>query len=270
MKKVGAVVAFLLLITVFACSKQEETKKKEEKIQETTQKIDPNKTVVAKVNGTPIYKEDLPAGMPIEKAIEKELLLIEAKRRGLDQIYKEDLENLVKNTLATKVKGQIITEYMRKHPITQEEIEEYYEKNKGKYLYLKVLDISTNDKQLAEEIKSKLEAPNADIEEIKKQYADKEVKFEEKNFSKTFNQHFDSFEKGTVSRMVEGKKGKFHIYRIVEVKEPPNKKVVFSVINTELKRQRYQKAIEEIINRMKLDPSIKIEIVEKKNEEENN
>jgi len=111
-----------------------------------------DKTVVAKVNDTPIYKYQLEKSLanPLREAIVKEVLLQEAIKKGYRKgdFSKADLEDpKVKSKLITSnhaavqlLRAEIISNVNVNKKVTDKEINDYYNKNINKYTYVSTLN----------------------------------------------------------------------------------------------------------------------------------
>ena len=162
MRKVFPLLLLIALINV-SCTqseKKEEAKKDAAKTEATTadkQENGTGKKVVARVNGKPIYEEDL-QGRPLRMVINEEILYQEGLKKGLDKRFQGEIDVYKKRIIAETVKRELLIGLPKAKEIevTNEQIKNYYEKHPDKYTFISVKEISLPDKSTAEEVRKKL------------------------------------------------------------------------------------------------------------------
>ena len=267
----GMILILLIFTLPFGCKQKEEPKQPDDATKETpfpqskeensapSEGLSPDKRVVATVNGRPIYEEDL-KGKNLQYVIIDEILYEVALKQGLDKEYEDEVQRYKKNILINAVKRDISTKLPDKKIPTDEEIEEYYKENERKYSSVKAQMIEVNAEDTAEEIQKKAKE-GEDIEKIASEYPDSKVLVKSKPINLTIdkNDYFDSLKIGEVSKVVP-EKGKFVIYKIVDIKKLPLSQVKPSIAFALVALQRSQ-AFEELAENLKNEYDIKVEIV---------
>ncbi|MGH7889317.1 MAG: hypothetical protein ACRENF_02050 [Thermodesulfobacteriota bacterium] len=267
MKRLFSLILFSILV-FSACS---QTEKKDEAKTESqsaakqeAQSEQADKTILARVNGNPIYKEDL-NGRRLGGAIRDEILYQEGVKQGLDKKFAKDFENYKKRLVVEAVKKDLL-QNIAKQEATDEEIEEQYKKNIDKYTFLSLTEISTGDKNTTEEIRKKL-VDGANPNQIAADYTKSGAKVSPANFGfmKKYNDIFEKKEAGQVSKVIE-EDGLFKVFVITNVRSIPLLKAKKSLQYNVMAKKR-GKIIHDLIEKMKKENNITVEIV-KGNEEE--
>jgi|GEM_PF-1092851 len=245
-------------------AKNEEKQTREEKTTSQTKASvgkGEGKTVVAYVNGRPIYKEDL-RGRSLQDAIDLEILYEEGLRRGLDKELEDKIEDFKKRQIVTTLQREILKNVkVSPSEITEKEIEEYYNQNKDKYRYLVLKEIVTDDKSIAEDIQKRA-LNGEDLEKIASEYsqAGKKVTVRDVRNPRKYNKVFSGNEIGSVSQIIEEGE-EFKILKLVNVKEIPLSKAKQAIKYNLVARKRAD-AIHEFAEKVKKEHKIKVEILE--------
>lgn len=228
--------------------------------QDESASVDESKTVVAKVNGVPIYREDL-RGFDIQKAVQKELLYQYGKKQGyLDDRIKERVENFEKSLVISKVKIDAIKDYMALNPVTPEELDQEYKKDKEEFVYLKLNEVEVSDKATAEKI-HKEASEGASLKDLAAKYGDS-VKFQEMDRStKRFNRFFTDLEVGAVSELISNQ-DKYYIYKVEETNQLPTPDVKRR-LRLEKEAEKKRKAINNLVEKIKQTGEFKVEMMNK-------
>lgn len=267
MKRLFGLVLFSALV-FSACS---QTEKKEEARTEgqaaskqEAQSEQEGKTLLARVNGNPIYKEDL-NGKSLKGAIRDEILYQEGLKQGLDKKFEKDVENYKRRIVVEAVKNDLL-QNIAKQEVTDEEIEEQYNRNLDKYTFLSLTEVSAGDKNTAEEIRKKL-IEGADVNQIASEYAKSGIKISPANFGfvKKYNNLFQKKEPGQISKVVE-ENGQFKVFTIMDVRSIPFVKAQKSLQYNVMARKR-GRIIDDLVEKIKKDNNITVEII-KGNEED--
>lgn len=265
MKKVFAFF-FLIVVSVSGCTqseKKEEVKpgtKTEEQAAtgEQPQSEQGDKKLLARVNGVPIYQEDL-QGRRLQGAIRDEILYQEGLKQGLDKKYEKDIENYKKRLIVESVKRDLLLNTAQQEASDQE-VEELYNKNRDKYTFLSLTELSTGDKNTAEEIRSKL-LEGAKPIQIASEYSKSGVKVKPTNLRlvKKYNELFEKKEPGQVSRIVE-EGDQFKIFIITDAKSIPLLKAKNAIQYNVMARKR-GKAVQDMVEKIKKENNIQVEIL---------
>ena len=248
----------LLLLFAWGCGKsekKEETEKASTTVKEVTKS---NKKIVARVNGRPVYEEDL-MGRHIKEVIVDEILYEEGLIRGLDKKFEERIERYRRSLIINELKTEIIKTIPKK--VDPKEIEGYYKENESRYKYLRVIEVSVEDKNLAEEIHQKA-LEGQDLEKIASDYTNsgKKVTVRDSGFRKNYHDIFGGKDIGSVSEVIQEGDG-FKILKLVEVREVPLSKLNQPIKSNLLAKKRAE-AIQEFTEKLKEENKIKVEIIE--------
>jgi hypothetical protein len=271
MKKLFTVM-FLSTLMALGCTqseKKEETKKdkSQQEIASKTAETQGEGKIVARVNGEPIYEEDL-RGRPLRSVINDEIIYQEGLRRGLDKKFERQVENFKKGIIVNSIKKEILVNLPKDQNVTDKEIENYYNKNKDKYTYLQMKQITVGDESLADEIHEKA-LEGEELEKIVSEYSNsgKKVHLEDVGFAdKRYNKLFDKKEVGSVSEVIQ-EGNQFKILKITSVKEIPLSKANNPIKYTILARRRGH-AVAEFAKKLKEENNVKVEILKGGEEED--
>lgn len=250
-----------------------------------TQEGSSEKTVVAEVNGEPIYLEDVeeiwnalpeayrvqfPGGIKdlLEQLIRETLLVQQAQKLGLEndpEVLKQ-LEQIKRQILVTEL---IKREILNKVQVTDEEIQQEYTSNPSLYTepeQVKAKHIMTSTKEKAEEVLQDLQSgkPFEDVAKEKSESPDAQQGGEmgylkkgdlDPNLEKVL---FD-LAPGKVSDVVETSYG-FHIFLVEEHLKPRLKELeeVKEEISNRLLPQKQQETFEKFIEDLKNQSEIVI------------
>jgi len=250
-----------------------------------TQEESSERTVVAEVNGEPIYLEDVeeiwnslpesyraqfPGGIKdlLEQLIRETLLVQQAQKLGLenDPTVLKQLEQIKRQILVTEL---IKREILNKVQVTDEEIQKEYTSNPSLYTepeQVKAKHIMTSTKEKAEEVLQELQSgkPFEDVAKEKSESPDAQQGGEmgylkkgdlDPNLEKVL---FD-LAPGKVSDVVETSYG-FHIFLVEEHLKPRLKELeeVKEEISNRLLPQKQQEAFEKFIEDLKNQSEIVI------------
>jgi len=219
-----------------------------------------DKTVIARVNGRPVYKEDL-RNRPVETVIDYEILYEAGLKKGLDKKVANAVEEYEKRLIVSMLQRDIVSNLPKDDVVSEEEIMEYYNNNKFRYALLGIKEITVEDKDLAQEVHKKA-LSGEDLDKIAADYSKsgKNVKADTSRFNRKYNNRFTKLEVGSVSEIIEDG-NTFKILKITEVKEIPFDKVKQAVKYT-LSAEKKAQAMHEYVEKMKNENNIKVEIIE--------
>jgi hypothetical protein len=218
--------------------------------------------VVARVNGTPIYKDDA-NDKTLQFAIAEEIIYQAGIKQGVDKEYEDKIKEFEKRVIIDATKEKIIENTGPSKDISEEEIERYYELNKDKYTHTRISEISFPDAYIGEEIRKKA-MEGEELQAIAASYPDVAVNVVDLGYNKQLAvTEFDKNEVGAVSEVVQKPNGTFRVLKIVEVKEIPlsasRKSIKFA-----LESIRKKEAIENYASKFASENNIEIEIVGQK------
>jgi len=240
-------------------SKTAELQKVEETSKSSEDKDDAKK-LLARVNGLPIYEEDL-RGRPLEYVIQTEILYDEALRRGLDKRY-ENIINDYKKTLLIREYKNDLTKSIDED-ISDEEVKEYYDRNKDSYTNVYVYELSTKDEELTNQLYKRVLA-GEDMNKIAYEFEAEEkgkVILKEFYLPNQYKNYLEKLEPGELSNVIKGR-NYYLIYKIINVKVKPLK-TVHSPITYRIIGEKKAKLIEQFAERIKDEQGIEVEILDK-------
>jgi len=265
----------LISFTFFGCknSEREFPETKEDKSSQTTelQKVeetskssqdkDDGKKLLARVNGTPIYEEDL-RGRSLEYVIQNEILYDEALRRGFDKRYDNIINDYIQITLTTALKNELYNTMSKN--VAEHEINDYYNANLDKYTNTYVYEVSTKDEELANDLHKRLiegDDPNNIVAEFSGNGKEEQVILKEFYLRIQNNDYFEKLEPGELSNVIKGR-NYYLIYKIIHTKVKPLQQVS-SPIKYKVNTERKAKLIEEFAEKIKGEQGIEVEILDK-------
>ena len=223
-----------------------------------------DKTVVAKVNDTPVYKYQLEKSLvnPLREAIVKKVLLQEAIKKGY---RKGDFSNA--DYEAPKIKGEFITnnhaavQTMEREilnnvnvnkKVTDKEVNEYYNENIDKYTYVATLKYTVDaDEQTSKKVRGML-VGGSSVSDIRDKYSDQGLKIsvEEKKMSNNpiILDNLDVVEVGAISKPIRFA-GKYDIYKVTGMKKVEINKIKSS-LKQNIKSLRKRDAIYNYVDKL--------------------
>lgn len=176
--------------------------------------------VVARVNGVPIYEDEL-NGLPVESLITDEILYQEGLSEGLEKKYQEKVIQYQMSLVVREVKDRILSNMPPDKEITEQELLDYYNSAKDlNYTNLRVEEINFTDKKLGDQI-LKMAKEGKDFNDILKELPPDvtettEVKVNQLGYDRKQNMFFEVKETGAVSNIVDKKDGTFSVLKIQE------------------------------------------------------
>lgn len=213
------------------------------------------KQIIARINGTPIYKEDL-RGRRLNDAIMNEIFYQEGLRKGVDKSVEDKIEQY-KRELVT---GIVRQEYLETLPdlkkVSDEEIESYYKDRLQEYEYVRIQEVTVTDKKVAEDImkRAKMGEDLAKIaEELSvpiKTTGIRSNQLAKKNI-------FSTTEVGSLSDIVKDG-GAYKIFRIIAIGNYPLGQFK-SVIIHNVRSQKRSQALQEYMDQIIKENNIKVE-----------
>jgi len=253
MRKLFPGLALLILFTL-GCERSEKV--------EEAKKAEPvsDKKIAARINGRPIYEEDL-RGIPLKDVIDYEILYEVGLKRGLDKEVEMQVEDYKKRLIVTTLQKEIVPNRPKEEVVSEEEIQEYYKQNVSKYKAMSFKEIIVEDKNLADQIQKRAMA-GEDFDQISSDLTKSglNVQVVDLRFNRRFNDKFSGKEIGSVSEVIkEG--NKFVILKLTEVKEFPLEKAKQAIKYAVALKKRAQ-ALHDYAEQAKKDNNITVEILE--------
>jgi foldase protein PrsA len=208
---------------MISCNSEKDSKQTKSAPPKDTSAQDAKSEVVFYINERPVTKGQS-YGANLDTAINNEIIYEMAVKQNLDK--DESIINRVelfrKNLITSKIKSQVIKDYLANNTVTDEEIEAYYEEIKDKYARLDLTQIMLDDEETANDVYSKI--TNSDnIEDTLEQQEKAGIKIVTKklNETKNYDRYFKSgLELGKISKPIKGR-NKYNIYKIDKIGYTP-------------------------------------------------
>ena len=175
--------------------------------------------IVARVNGVPIYKDDL-NGRNLNFVISEEIIYQAGLKQGFDKEISKRVKEYERMLVIKNTKESILENMEPTKKISDEEIQEYYERNKDKYTHIRIHEISVPDANLGLEVKKKAET-GEDLQDIATSYPDISITVTDIGYNRELAQRFEKREVGSVSEVVQKPNGTFSILKIVDIRDIP-------------------------------------------------
>lgn len=253
MKKTIPVLLTVLLL-LSACG-QSGTKESADKSGNTNQepasyKPESSSKVVARVNGVPIYEDEL-NGRPVDSLVTDEILYQEGLKEGLEKKFQNKIREYQMTLVVREIKNRVIDKMPLEEEITDKDLRDYYNSVKdSKYMTYRIEEINFQDEKQGEQI-IKMAKEGKSFEDIAKSLsnAESQVTAKDLGFNKDMKIYFESREVGSISNVVNKKDGAFSLLKITEAKETPYnsvKNTIKYVIEAKRKGAAYDQAAKEI------------------------
>lgn len=253
MKKTIPVLLTVLLL-LSACG-QSGTKESADKSGNTNQepasyKPESSSKVVARVNGVPIYEDEL-NGRPVDSLVTDEILYQEGLKEGLEKKFQNKIREYQMTLVVREIKNRVIDKMPLEEEITDKDLRDYYNSVKdSKYTTYRIEEINFQDEKQGEQI-IKMAKEGKSFEDIAKSLsnAESQVTAKDLGFNKDMKIYFESREVGSISNVVNKKDGAFSVLKITEAKETPYnsvKNTIKYVIEAKRKGAAYDQAAKEI------------------------
>ena len=221
-------------------------------------------TVVARVNGQPIYEAAL-TREDLEYAIAEEIIYQEGLRQGLNKRDRDRVRNYEKKLIIRGMKQRILENTEPEKGVSNEEIKSYYESNKDKYIHVRIHEISFPDSDVGNEIRDKAQGEE-DLQTIANGYPDLEITVNDLGYNRNIAQNFKTREVGSVSEVIQKPDGTFSVLKIVEIKDIPfnvSKKSIKHLLEAKRKAREYNDYARKVAE----ENNMTIEIIEQEPEQ---
>jgi hypothetical protein len=276
MKTILPIISFLILF-IIGCERTEKKEVKEDTSPKSTESANADKeqikekttdeknNIVARIDGRPIYEQDV-LGRPFEAAINNEILYQIGLKQGLDKKY-SGLESPQKKLMVINSVTAKLLNDLPQIEITDKEAEDFYNENKNRYVHVSVVKTITDDSNVAKEIHGRL-MDGEDLLTIANAYKNSgaNVKFLSMvtDMEKIKNYKFKKYEEGSIGEIIENG-DVFEIYTIREIVTDPFSKSKRRIKHGLWKAKRanlYNNAFEDL----KKENKIKVVIVNQTHE----
>ncbi len=220
--------------------------------------------VLARVNGQPIYEDDL-KGYNLEYVVTEEIIYQEGIRQGIDKQYRDQVRNYNRRLIIRGSKQNILENAAPTKTVSDEEIKNFYENNKDKYSHVRIHEISFPDSRLGSEIQEK--AKNGEeLQTIANSHPDLEITVNDIGYNREMAQHFKTREVGMVSEVIQKPDGTFSVLKIVEIKDIPlniSRKSIRSILEAIRKTRMYDSYARKVAE----ENNMTIEIIQQDSEQ---
>ncbi len=261
---------FLLLIPlfIFGCKQTDtpaESPKEEsaENTENTTKTSNENAkkaargTVLARVNGEPIYSSDL-GGRPLQYAINEEILYQDGLRRGIDKEHEDMVRSYKRNLVIQAVKRDILDNAPPSKEVSDEDIENYYNTNIDKYTYLRVEEITFPEQALGEKIIERA-SKGEPLDKIAADLAGSGVAVNDLGFDKRHSHLFPNKETGQLTKVIRKPDGNYSVLKILEARQMPMQNAKRS-IQRALEAQKRGDSFQTYVDKLIEENSVEIEM----------
>lgn len=221
-----------------------------------------NSKVVARVNGVPIYEDEL-NGRPVESLITDEILYQQGLNEGLDKKYEDKIREYRMSLVVREIKDKITEGMPPEKELTEKDLLDYYNSTKDvNYTNLRVEEINFPDESLGEQI-IKMAKEGKDFRAIAEDLsnAGPNITVKDLGYDRRLNTHFDVKEVGSLSGVIRKSDGTYSVLKILEVKVIPYDKVK-SKIGFVVEASRKGAAYNQYAKKLAEENGFTVEIVE--------
>jgi len=215
--------------------------------------------VVARVNGKPIYEDDL-NGPNLDYLITEEIIYQEGIRQGYGIPNRDKVRDYERGLMIGITKTIILENAEPTKEISYEDIKNYYESNKDIYTHVRIHEISFLDSNLGNEIKDKAKS-GEELQAIANSYPDLEITVNDIGYNRDMARHFTTREVGSVTEVIQKPDGAFSVLKIVEIREIPLK-TARGAIKHALDAKRKWQIIDSYAQKAAEENNMTIEIIE--------
>lgn len=232
---------------------------------QSTLKIDPkpkrDSKVVARVNGVPIYEDEL-KGRPLQHLITEEVLYQKGLGLGLDEKYAQKIRDYNKQLIVHDLKTEVLENLPPAKEVSDEEIKAYYDNNPERYTFVRMHEVGFVDKNLGDEILGKMKS-GEDITEIVNGYVESgaNVVGRDLGFNREMVKEFDNIELGAVTDIITKPNGSYSVIKIVEIKPIPLHQTE-RAIRRLLEAKRKAHANDNYANQIIEENNVEVEIID--------
>lgn len=220
--------------------------------------------VVARVNGVPIYEDEL-NGRPVEQLVTDEILFQEGLSEGLDKKYQDKVMQYEMTLVVREVKDKVLSNLPPEKEITNQDLLDYYNAAKDlNYTNIRVQEINFTDKKLGEQI-LEMAKEGKDFDNIVKELPTDsvetaQVKVNQLGYDRKLNMFFEVKEAGSISNIVDKKDGTYSVLKIQEARVIPfenSKNTIKYIVESQKKTKAYDRYAKKIVK----DKNYNVEII---------
>ncbi len=254
-------ILFTVVSFLFSCNNEKDTKPSKTTSKE-TKVTDAKQEVVFYINDRPVTRGRL-YGANLETAINNEIIYEMALKENLheQQEIKDRVELFKKNIIVGKIKFKLIKEYLANNPVTDDQIDTYYEQIKHKYSRLDLTHIMLDDEETANNI-HKLISNAENIEGVLEEQKESGINIVTKNLNETrnYDKYFKSgLEVGKISDPIKGT-NKYNIYKIENITYTPLEQIK-QQLRYQLTSKNRLKAVNQYVEKSKKENNFNIKKV---------
>lgn len=222
-----------------------------------------NSKVVARVNGVPIYEDEL-NGRRVDSLVTDEILYQTGLKQGLEKKYQDKIRNYQMSLVVRDIENSITANLPPEKEITDKDLQEFYDANKdANYTNYRVEEINFQDEKLGERIITMAKEGKSFQDIAKELSSDKsQVTVKDLGFNKKLNIYFQGKEPGAISEVITKQDGAYSVLKILEIKEIPYgsvKNAIKYTIEARRKGAAYNQAAKELAK----ENGFTVEIVDK-------
>lgn len=215
--------------------------------------------LVARVNGVPIYEDEL-NGRNIEFVVSEEIIYQAGLKKGMGKQFRDQVRNYEKSLVVKTTKSEVLENREPTKKVSDEQIERYYELNKDKYVYARILEIAFPDVNMGNDIKERAEKGEK-LQDIASSYPNIAMTVTNLGFNKRMAKNFDTLEVDNISDVIQKPNGTFSVLKVVEIKDVPlsvSKKSIRNILEAKEKGNMF----DEYANELARENNITVEIIE--------
>ena len=214
--------------------------------------------VLARVNGSPIYEDDL-KGKTLDAVITDEIIYQVGLKQGLDSEIQDKVNQYQRVLVVGREKDKMLENAPPTKDVSDEQIQQYYDMNKDRYTYFRIHEITFPNANIGIEIKDKAEK-GEDLQDIANSYPDQAVTVTDIGFNRSMIQKFNTKEVGSISEVIQKPNGTFSVLKIVDTKDIPLSTSKKSIRNS-LEAKSQARFVDSQAKQAAKENNIEIEIV---------
>ena len=179
--------------------------------------------------------------------------------KGIDKKYAKNVYEYKKQLVINDVKQDIMENLPPAKVVSDEEIEEYYEKNKSKYTFANLAEITFKNEELSEEIMKRIKE-GEDLQNIAKSYEDsgEAVTYNDLGINRSLSIRYNLTDTGQVTDVIEKDNGDFSIIKVLQIRDMAisrNKSAIRNILEAKNEASQIHEKAREIAdeNNMKLE-----------------
>ena len=169
-------------------------------------------------------------------------------KKGVDVEIEDTVQAFKRNNIVGRVKSEVITEYFKENPLTEEDVTAYFEKNKNDYYRLVTTKVESTDADALANARQKMK-DGADLDSIKIEFSETVTVYKVKTPVREFNSLVTNFEVGEISEI--GSSGIKSYFVVVEEVKEPNVTLVKNSIQRQLEAARKRAALNQYMEATK-------------------